>query len=98
MNRQEAALPESFGLWCRIEDLCDICGFDPHTQFGLLAELADGYPERPGREPEEIAEAHPMQALASLVRRYFREYPKAAQTAAAAYEERRPERPGKAAA
>ena len=97
MNRREAALPEGFGIWCRIEDLCDICGYDPHAQFGLLAELAEGYPERPGYDPEEIAEAHPMQALASLIRRYFREYPEAAQTAAAAYEERRTERRGKAA-
>ena len=74
----EVVLPEGYGLWCRIEELAGECGYNPHTQFALLRELPDAYPVLPGTDPEEIAEEHPMQALAALVRRYLAEYPQEA--------------------
>ena len=78
--------PEGFGLWCRIEDLGEACGYDAAGQFELLRELPDTYPVRAGIDPEEIAEEHPRRALACLVKRFLAEYPEAAEqlTAAAA--------------
>ena len=70
--------PEGYGLWCRIEDLGILCGFDPAARFDVLLELPDAYPRMSGRDPDEIAEEHPMQALAMLVRRFAAEYPEAA--------------------
>ena len=74
----EAYLPESFDLWGRIEDLGTICGYDAALQFDLLRRLPDAYPRMTGRDPDEIAEEHPMQALAMLVRRFLAEYPEEA--------------------
>lgn len=69
---------DGFALWCRIEDLSALCGFDPADQFDLLRELPDAYPRMSGRDPDEIAEEHPMQALAILVSRFLTEYPETA--------------------
>ena len=80
---REAALPVEFPLWCRIEDLSALCGYNPAVQFPLLMELPDAYPAS-GRDPEELAEEHPMQALAAYIRRFLRDYPEAAAGLAAA--------------
>ena len=82
-RRQECVLPEEFPLWCRSEDLGAQCGYNPAAQFPLLMELPDAYPAS-GRDPEELAEEHPMQALAAYVRRFLRDYPEAAAVLAAA--------------
>lgn len=71
-------VPEGFGIWCRIEELSRICGYNPYCQFKNLREISDIYPGISGRDPEEYAEEHPMQALACLVRKYFKEYPRSA--------------------
>ena len=83
-NGREACPPEGFGVWCRIEDLSAVCGYDPVAQFDLLMELPDVYPAAAGRDPDELAEEHPMQALACAVRRYLAEYPEAAAKLSAA--------------
>lgn len=75
---RENVLPEGFDIWCRIEDLGMACGYNPATQFALLKELSDAYPCRTGQAWNEIAEDHPLQALAGLVRKYLAEFPKAA--------------------
>ncbi len=80
---REAILPEEYPLWCRIEDLSALCGYNPAAQFPLLMELPDAYPAS-GRAPEELAEEHPMQALAAYIRRFLRDYPEAAAGLAAA--------------
>jgi len=77
-KEREAYLPEGFQLWCRIEDLCEVCGFDPVSRFDLLRELPESYPPLSGQDPEEIAEEHPVRALAALVARFLEEYPEAA--------------------
>ena len=46
---------------------------------GLLRELPDAYSRMSGRNPDEIAEEHPMQALAILVGRFLTEYPETAE-------------------
>ena len=84
MMNHEVCLPEGFSLWCRIEDLGSLCGFDPERHFEQLREIAYAYPARPGQDPEDYAEEHPMQALACLVRRFLAEYPDAADAAAVA--------------
>lgn len=89
MNRNRRRIrdffpPEGFGIWCRIEELGEACGYDAEEEFGRLSELPDAYPAKPGQDPEEMAEEHPMAALASLVRRFLREYPEAAAVLAAA--------------
>ena len=70
-SSREICLPEDYALWCRIEDLSSLCGYDPVRQFGLLREIAETYPGRPGQDPEDYAGEHPMQALACMVRRYL---------------------------
>ena len=84
MNSREAVLTEGFGLWCRIEDLGEVCGYDPVSQFALLRELAGAYAGRAGQDPDDYAEEHPMQALACYVRRYLAEYPEQAEALTAA--------------
>ena len=76
-NTREMCLPEGFAVWCRIEDLSSLCGYDPFTQFGLLHEFAEIYPGRPGQDPDDYADEHPMQALACYVRKYLAKYPEA---------------------
>ena len=83
-NGMEFSPADCFALWCGIEDLSILCGYDPATQFDLLRELPDAYPRMSGRDPEEIAEEHPMQALAILVRKFLLEYPEAAEMLTAA--------------
>lgn len=83
-NTRGMRLPEGFDIWCRIEDLAGLCGYDAYVQFGLLRDLTDVYPGRPGQDPEDYAEEHPMQALACYVRKYLAEYPEAAETLTAA--------------
>ena len=75
---------DCFGLWSRIEDLSVLCGYDPADQFDLLRELPDAYPRMSGRDPDEIAEEHPMQALAILVGRFLAEYPETVEMLTAA--------------
>ncbi len=96
MNR-EFCPADGYAVWCRIEDLSFLCGYDPEAQFGLLLELPDAYPRMSGADPDEIAEEHPMQALAILVKRFLAEYPEEAESLAAAaapavYAEQQPER------
>ena len=69
---------DCYGLWCSLEDLSALCGYDPVKQFDLLRELPDAYPAVSGRDPFEIAEEHPMQALACVVSRFLSEYPEEA--------------------
>lgn len=78
-NNREMCLPDGFAVWCRIEDLCEVCGYDPIMQFGLLREFAGIYSGRPGQDPDDYADAYPMQALACYVRKYLEEYPEAAE-------------------
>ncbi|MBQ3706173.1 MAG: hypothetical protein IJQ71_00065 [Clostridia bacterium] len=77
-GEREVVLPEGFQLWCRIEELSEACGFDPVRRFDALRELPEMYPPLRGQDPEEIAEEHPVRALAALVARFLREYPEAA--------------------
>lgn len=72
------SLPDGFAAWSRIEDLCGICGYNASEQFDLLRKLPEIYPDSSGRDPEDLAEEHPMRALAALVRRFLQEYPEAA--------------------
>ena len=90
---------ECFPVWCRIEDLSDLCGYDPVAQFGLLRELPEVYPAASFQDPDEIAEEHPLQALAMLIRRFLEEYPEEAEILDAAEqdEERTGHQPDKAA-
>ena len=83
-NNREMGLPDGFAVWCRIEDLSEVCGYNPITQFGLLREFAGIYSGRPGQDPDDYADAHPMEALAWYVRKYLAEYPEAAETLTAA--------------
>ena len=78
-NGREFYPAEYYGLWSRIEDLSALCGYDPAARFCQLRELPDAYPRMTGRDPEEIAEEHPVQALAMLVRRFLKEYPEEAE-------------------
>ena len=98
MNR-EFCPADGYAEWCRIEDLSGLCGYDPALQFDLLRELPDAYPRMSGLDPDEIAEEHPMQALAILVKRFLAKYPEAAEilTAAAASGTPAEQRPVKAA-
>ena len=64
---QEFVPADCYGLWCSLEDLSALCGYDPVKQFDLLRELPSVYPVVSGRDPYEIAEEHPMQALACVV-------------------------------
>lgn len=96
-NTREFCPGEGFPAWCMIEDLSMLCGYDPVAQFSLLRELPDAYPARSGRDPSEIAEEHPVEALAMAVRRFLAEYPEIAEELAAAAQpavpaELRPER------
>ena len=75
---RENSLPDGFAAWSRIEDLCGICGYNASEQFDLLRKLPEIYPDLSGRDPEDLAEEHPMRALAALVRRFLQEYPEAA--------------------
>ncbi len=75
---------EGYAVWCRIEDLSLLCGYDPETQFDRLRELPEVYQRMSGMDPDEIAEEHPMQALAILVKRFLAEYPEEAEMLAAA--------------
>ena len=86
MDRQNGRehVPEGFAAWCRVEDLCGRCGYDPADLFSVLPDIADGYSGRPGQDPDDYAEEHPMEALASAVRRYLADDPEAARMAAAA--------------
>ena len=83
-NAREFCPGEGFPAWCMIEDLSMLCGYDPVAQFSLLRELPDAYPARSGRDPSEVAEEHPMEALAMAVRRFLAEYPEIAEEMAAA--------------
>ena len=74
---------DSFPLRCRIEDLAACCGYDPAAEFSALTEIADIYSGWSGREPEDLAEEHPMEALARAVRRFLAEYPEEAAMMAA---------------
>ena len=74
---------EGFAVWCRIEDLSALCGYDPVARFDLLRELPDAYPVPAGTDPEAIAEEHPMRALACVVARFLKEYPEEAEALAA---------------
>ena len=96
---REACLPEGLAAWCRIEDLSIACGYNADEQFGLLSELPDFYPGMPGQDPEDIAEEHPLQALAMMVRRFLAEYPETAGEMAAAVRKNNhtAKRPGMAA-
>ena len=75
---RENSLPDGFTAWSRIEDLCGICGYNASEQFDLLRKLPEIYPDLSGRDPEDLAEEHPMRALAVLVRRFLQEYPEMA--------------------
>ena len=83
-REREFSPADCFPVWCRIEDLSDLCGYDPVAQFSLLRELPDAYPASPLQDPDEIAEEHPVQALAMLIRRFLAEYPEEAEMLAAA--------------
>ena len=78
---------DCYPVWCGIEDLSARCGVDPVARFDWLRELPDAYPARSGRDPYELAEEHPLQALAILVRRFLAEYPEKAELLAAAGKE-----------
>ena len=82
---------DCYGLWCSLEDLSALCGYDPVKQFDLLRELPSVYPVVSGRDPYEIAEEHPMQALACVVSRFLSEYPEAADALISAAEHEVPE-------
>ena len=71
-SRREG-VPEGFAAWSRIEELGSACGYHASGQFGDLVELLDV------RDPEELAEEHPLRALAMLVRRFLADYPETAQ-------------------
>ena len=98
-------LPEDFDAWCRIEDLCDLCGYDPDDLFRVFPDIADCYGFPAGRVSEDYEEEHPMEALAGAVSRYLAEYPEKAEmrmTAAAEASveietEAAPAQPGRAA-
>ena len=75
---RENSLPDGFAAWSRIEDLCGICGYNASEQFDLLIKLPEIYPDLSGRDPEDLAEEHPMRALAGLIRRFLAEYPETA--------------------
>ena len=94
---RETGLPDGYPVWCRIEELGGLCGYDPFTQFGLLCALAEAYPGRAGQDPDDFADEHPMQALACYVRKYLDAYPEAAEALAAACEASGEPRPGIAA-
>ena len=81
-SRREG-VPEGFAAWSRIEELGSACGYPVNRQFGDLVELLDAYPALSGRDAEDLAEEHPMQALAVLVRRFLADYPETAQIMAA---------------
>ena len=81
---REFCPPEGYVLWSRIEDLGDACGYDAAEQFHLMRQLPDIYPARSGGDPDEIAEEHPMQALAILVGRFLAEYPETVEMLTAA--------------
>ena len=85
-SRREG-VPEGFAAWSRIEELGSACGYHASGQFGDLVELLNAYPALSGRDPEELAEEHPLRALAMLVRRFLADYPETAQilTAGSAY-------------
>ena len=92
MDGREPFQPEVDAAWCRIEELSRLCGYDPMIQFGLLRKIPDIYPRLSGRDPDEIAEEHPMQALAILIRRFLDHNP---ETAAERNNVSAPEAPGK---
>ena len=96
---REFSPADCFPVWCRIEDLSDLCGVDPVAQFSLLRELPDAYPASSLQDPDEIAEEHPLRALAMLIRRFLSEYPEAAEIldAAGQEEEKTGQQPEKAA-
>ena len=96
---RENSLPDGFAAWSRIEDLCGICGYNASEQFDLLRELPGIYPDLSGRDPEDLAEEHPMRALAGLIRRFLAEYPETAGRLAGAAKQntRAGKRPGMAA-
>ncbi len=85
-SRREG-IPEGFAAWSRIEELGSACEYQVSGQFGDLVELLNAYPALSGRDPEELAEEHPLRALAMLVRRFLADYPETAQilTAGSAY-------------
>ena len=77
-NGRRESVPEGFAAWSRIEDLGIACGYHVSEQFGDLVDLTDAYPALSGRDPEELAEEHPLQALAMLIRRFLADYPETA--------------------
>ena len=98
-REREFSPADCFPVWCRIEDLSDLCGYDPVAQFSLLRELPDAYPAAPPQDPDEVAEEHPLRALAMLIRRFLSEYPEEAEilSAAGQEEEKTGQQPEKAA-
>ena len=48
---------EGYAVWCRIEDLSLLCGYDPETQFDRLRELPEIYQRMSGLDPEEALHA-----------------------------------------
>ncbi len=76
-------IPEEFSAWSRIEVLGNVCGYDVDEQLSDLMELMDTYPVLRGRNAEELAEEHPLRALAMLVRRFLEDYPETAEMMAA---------------
>ena len=78
-NTRDFYPTEGFGIWCKIEDLAEICGYDAIKQFDQLKELQNFYPEKTRQDPEEITNEHPMSALACLVKRFIKEYPETAE-------------------
>ena len=84
-NRNEREyLPGDFDAWCRIEDLCGLCGYDPDDLFRVLPDISDCYAFPSDRDAEDYAEEHPMEALAGAVSRYLAEYPEEAEARMAA--------------
>ena len=77
-------LPEDFDAWCRIEDLCGLCGYDPDDLFRVFPDIAGCYGFPADRALEDYAEEHPMEALAGAFSRYLAEYPEEAETRMAA--------------
>jgi hypothetical protein len=84
---REFSPADCFPVWCRIEDLSDLCGYDTVAQFSLLRELPEAYPAAALQDPDGIAEEHPLQALAMLIRRFLAEYPEEAEILDAAERE-----------
>ena len=78
---EREGMPEGFDAWCRIEDLCGLCGLDPAESFDLFSDIMNAYPGGSGRMAAGCAEEHPMEALADAVRRYLAEYPEEAMAA-----------------